>query len=86
MRNLKAEDPNTCIIAKDINNARLRLNQEFLGGRTPIQALLMELPTDGKWLFRYVLSISIAMVSISIAMVSISIAIVSITNLDLDTI
>lgn len=31
----------------------MKMNEEFLAGRTPIQALLMELPTDGKWLFRY---------------------------------
>jgi hypothetical protein len=54
LRLLRAEDKRSCLVAKDINNARMRMNAEFLAGRTPIQALLMELPTDGEWLFRYV--------------------------------
>jgi hypothetical protein len=48
IRLLRAEDKNTCLQPEDIHNARLKINEEFLAGRTPIQALLMELPTDGK--------------------------------------
>ncbi|KAJ5111191.1 hypothetical protein N7532_001726 [Penicillium argentinense] len=53
LRLLRAEDKRTCLLPKDINNARMRMNDEFLAGQTPIQALLMELPTDGEWRFRY---------------------------------
>lgn len=49
---LANEDPKTCLIAKDINNARRASSQRFLAGRTPIQALLMEFPRDNKWMFR----------------------------------
>jgi hypothetical protein len=48
-------NPNSCIISADINNFRAKLSQEFLNGRTPVQALLMELPTDGQWVFRHTL-------------------------------
>ncbi|KAJ5264490.1 hypothetical protein N7505_007283 [Penicillium chrysogenum] len=50
---LRESDPNSCIIPKDINNLRMQLNREFLNGRTPIQALLQELPKDGNWIFKY---------------------------------
>jgi hypothetical protein len=40
------------ILAKDIYNARAKQVTEFLGGRSPIQAVLYELPQQG-WLFRY---------------------------------
>lgn len=46
------ENAASCIIASDINNLRAKLNREFLNGRTPIQALLMELPSNGDWMFR----------------------------------
>ncbi|KAJ5117344.1 hypothetical protein N7448_010976 [Penicillium atrosanguineum] len=49
---LRDEDPTSWLLPVDINNLRMRLSQEFLNGRTPIQTLLMELPRDGKWLFR----------------------------------
>jgi hypothetical protein len=47
------QQPDSCITERDIYNLRAKVNQDFLKGRTPIQALLMELPTDGKWMFRY---------------------------------
>ncbi|KAJ5082771.1 hypothetical protein N7532_011814 [Penicillium argentinense] len=52
MTTLESRNPNSCITDRDIYNLRAKLNREFLRGRTPIQALLMELPTDAKWLFR----------------------------------
>ncbi|KAJ5855724.1 uncharacterized protein N7529_009668 [Penicillium soppii] len=44
---LRDADPGTALISRDIYNTRFKLNQLFLAGRTPIQALLMELPKDG---------------------------------------
>jgi hypothetical protein len=49
---IRDNDPGSCLLPVDINNLRMKLHREFLNGRTPIQALLMELPKDGEWLFR----------------------------------
>ncbi|KAJ5441771.1 hypothetical protein N7491_004177 [Penicillium cf. griseofulvum] len=50
---LREADPESTIIAQDIYNTRKKLNQIFLAGRTPIQALLQELPKDSDWIFKY---------------------------------
>ncbi|KAJ5855723.1 uncharacterized protein N7529_009667 [Penicillium soppii] len=50
---LREENPDSCIIARDIHNYRRKLHMEFLAGRTPLQALLVELPKDGEWIFKY---------------------------------
>jgi hypothetical protein len=93
LRLLKAEDKSLYLIAKDINNACVRINTEFLASRIPIQALLIELLTDGEWLFRYVLviitieinAITIEINAITIEINAISIEINAIANTDLDT-
>ncbi|KAJ5117506.1 hypothetical protein N7448_011138 [Penicillium atrosanguineum] len=38
---------------RDIYNIRGRLIREYLNGRTPIQALMEELPKGGNWIFKY---------------------------------
>jgi hypothetical protein len=53
MTDLRQTDEESCIVRTDVYNHRRKLNIEFLAGRTPIQALLQELPRDGKWFFRY---------------------------------
>lgn len=50
---LYEDDPDTALKPRDLYNKRWKLNQMFLAGRTPIQALLEELPKDGIWIFRY---------------------------------
>lgn len=50
---IREADPKSTLIARDIYNTRRRLNQIFLAGRTPLQALLQELPKDGDWIFKY---------------------------------
>lgn len=47
------EDPRSILVSQDIYNRRKKLSEEFLAGRTPIQALLIELPKDGEWIFKY---------------------------------
>ncbi|KAJ5251595.1 hypothetical protein N7489_002005 [Penicillium chrysogenum] len=47
------QDEGSCIVPRDIYNLRRKVHLEFLAGRTPLQALLMELPKDGDWIFRY---------------------------------
>ncbi|KAJ6000120.1 hypothetical protein N7481_000529 [Penicillium waksmanii] len=42
------QQPDTYVTERDIYNLRAKVNQDFLKGRTPIQALLIELLTDGK--------------------------------------
>ncbi|OGE46857.1 hypothetical protein PENARI_c098G08373 [Penicillium arizonense] len=37
----------------DIYNFRKKLHAKFLAGRTPLQALLIELLKDGEWIFKY---------------------------------
>lgn len=49
---LRTDDKKSCLLQRDLNNARAKANREFLAGRTPLQALLMELPTEG-WIFKY---------------------------------
>ena len=44
---IKKKDPNTLIIAKDIYNEQCRQRQEFLAGRTPIQALFDVMKSRG---------------------------------------
>ncbi|OGE50952.1 hypothetical protein PENARI_c015G06959 [Penicillium arizonense] len=50
---LRKDNPETCLNAQDIYNFRHKLHAEFLAGRTPLQALLIELPKDGEWIFKY---------------------------------
>ncbi|KAJ6134805.1 hypothetical protein N7523_001127 [Penicillium sp. IBT 18751x] len=50
---LREEDSDCALIPRDIYNRRKKLSAEFLAGRTPIQALLMELPKDNDWMFRH---------------------------------
>ncbi|KAJ5243941.1 hypothetical protein N7489_004037 [Penicillium chrysogenum] len=50
---LREADPDTILVPRDIYNTRRKLSDEFLAGRTPLQALLMELPKDGNWIFKY---------------------------------
>ena len=38
---------------QDIYNLRKDLRRKFLEGRTPIQALITQLPEDGDWIFNY---------------------------------
>jgi hypothetical protein len=42
--------------AQDIRNLRKMLRRQFLKGRSPIQALITQLPEDGNWNFSYELS------------------------------
>ncbi|KAJ5982657.1 hypothetical protein N7451_012757 [Penicillium sp. IBT 35674x] len=53
---LREEDSDCALIPRDINNRRCKLSAEFLAGRTPIQARLMELPKDNDWIFRHELN------------------------------
>ena len=39
--------------AQDIRNLRKKLRRQFLKGRTPIQALISQLPEDSDWSFNY---------------------------------
>ncbi|KAJ5817594.1 hypothetical protein N7447_007602 [Penicillium robsamsonii] len=50
---LKTDDQDSCLTARDIYNFRRKLHVDFLAGRTPLQALLIELPKDGEWIFKY---------------------------------
>ena len=50
---LRSDDPDSCLISRDVHNCRKKLHADFLAGRTPIQALLQELPRDGDWIFKY---------------------------------
>ncbi|KAJ6126037.1 hypothetical protein N7471_010664 [Penicillium samsonianum] len=50
---IRETDPESVLIPQDIYNARKKLSQLFLAGRTPLQALLIELPKDGGWIFKY---------------------------------
>ena len=43
----------SCLTARDVYNLRRKLHVEFLAGRTPLQALLIELPRDGEWIFKH---------------------------------
>lgn len=44
---IREDDLKSALIARDIYNRRKKLSTDFLAGRTPIQALLIELPKDG---------------------------------------
>ena len=50
---LREADTESAITARDIYNTRKKLHDIFLAGRTPLQALLQELPKDGGWIFKY---------------------------------
>ena len=50
---LRKDNAESCINARDIYNYRKKLYVKFLAGRTPLQALLIELPKDGEWIFKY---------------------------------
>ena len=50
---IRKEDQDSCLTARDVYNLRRKLHIEFLAGRTPLQALLIELPRDGEWIFKY---------------------------------
>ncbi|OQE04572.1 hypothetical protein PENVUL_c032G00837 [Penicillium vulpinum] len=50
---IREADPESALISRDIYNTRFKLNEVFLAGRTPIQALLTELPKDRLWIFKY---------------------------------
>ncbi|KAJ5307511.1 hypothetical protein N7476_008167 [Penicillium atrosanguineum] len=50
---LRNDDPDSTIQPRDIYNIRGRLIREYLNGRTPIQALMEELPKGGNWIFKY---------------------------------
>lgn len=50
---IREEDPSSALIARDIYNRRYKVNAEFLDGRTLVQALLIELPKDGEWIFKH---------------------------------
>ena len=47
------EDGRVALKLKDLYNRRQAIVEEFLAGRTAVQALLEQLPVDGDWLFRY---------------------------------
>lgn len=49
---IQESDPDT-FISRDIYNFRKKVNIEFLTGRTPLQALLIEPPRDNEWIFKY---------------------------------
>ncbi len=53
MRRLKEQDPDIPILTRDILNDRQHQRNEFLAGRTPIQALLYTLQDDGDWVYQY---------------------------------
>jgi len=50
---LRQSDPANSIKPRDIHNLRARLRTEFLDGRTPIQALLYQIPEEGDWIMNY---------------------------------
>ncbi|KAJ5898967.1 hypothetical protein N7495_003711 [Penicillium taxi] len=45
---LRIDDPQSCLIDKDLYNFIQKTQLEYLAGRTPIQALIDDLPEDGK--------------------------------------
>ena len=50
---LQDEHPEVILQPRDVNIIKDRLHREFLDAQEPVQALLMELPGDGKWFFRW---------------------------------
>ena len=50
---LRQSDPANSIKPRDIHNLQARLRTEFLDGRTPIQALLYQIPEEGDWIMNY---------------------------------
>ncbi|KAJ6142418.1 hypothetical protein N7471_001906 [Penicillium samsonianum] len=50
---LRESDLDSSLTPRDIYNFRKKINMEFLAGRTPLQALLIELPKGREWIFRY---------------------------------
>ena len=53
LTSIRNENPDSYIIPRDIYNFRRKVHIESLAGRTPLQALLIELPKNGDWIFRY---------------------------------
>ncbi|OQE59258.1 hypothetical protein PENNAL_c0329G06460 [Penicillium nalgiovense] len=53
MTEIHKADPESILTPRDIYNTRRKLSDIFLAGRTPLQALLIELPKDGSWIFKY---------------------------------
>ena len=53
LTSIREQDPGSALIAQDIYNRRKKLSVAFLAGRTPIQALLIELPKDNDWIFKH---------------------------------
>ncbi|OGE47089.1 hypothetical protein PENARI_c066G04429 [Penicillium arizonense] len=53
LTSIRKEDEESCLTARDVYNLRRKLHIEFLAGRTPLQALLIELPRDGEWIFKH---------------------------------
>jgi hypothetical protein len=49
----RQKDPDTCLIPRDIHNFKRKLLTEFLNSRTSLQALLVELPKDSTWIFKF---------------------------------
>ncbi|KAJ5135023.1 uncharacterized protein N7515_004301 [Penicillium bovifimosum] len=50
---IREADPETILVPRDIHNRRRKLDQMFLDGCTPLQALLQELPKDVEWVLRH---------------------------------
>ena len=50
---LREADPDSILTPQNIYNWRRKGSEKFLAGRTPLQALLIELPKDGSWIFKY---------------------------------
>lgn len=50
---LREADSDSIPTSRGIYNWRRKVGEMILAGRTPLQALLIELPKDGSWIFRY---------------------------------
>ena len=50
---LRDHDPEMTLRARDIYNIKEKVHLEFLDARHPIQALVMALPKDDKWVFKW---------------------------------
>lgn len=50
---LREADSESIPTSRAIYNWRRKVGEMFLAGRTPLQALLIELPKDGSWIFKY---------------------------------
>jgi hypothetical protein len=53
LSSLLNQDPNTATSSKNISNAKMKRRTEYLAGRSPIQAVLLQSLEESEWESRY---------------------------------